>query len=146
MKHQHQHSWSIPASYPAEFSQQFYYEFSRCFSSLGHREFLSSGAPVRPNFQKWPQKWNSLSREAVEEPLLGTFKTRDKTVVIIQQGALFSGKLRYRERSRSYSSPVAVIIGKTEHEELELTVYLCMQIVFFVPTLNNSLCRSKLGR
>lgn len=92
IKYQYQHSWSIPVCYPAEFSQQFNYEFSRCLSSSGHREFLSSSALVRPNFQKWPQKWKGLSRDTVEEPLLGTFKTRDKTVVIIHQGALFLGR------------------------------------------------------
>lgn len=92
IKPQYQHSWSIPSSSPAEFSQQFNYEFSRCLSSSGHREFLDSSAPVRPNFQKWPQKWSGLSRDMVEEPALGTLKTRAKPVVIIHPGAPFRGR------------------------------------------------------
>lgn len=147
IKHQYQHSWSILISYPAEFSQQFNYEFSRCHSSWGHWEFLISHAPVRPNFQKWPEMWKALSRDTVEEPLvLWTFGTRDKTQVIIHKGDTLSRKGSYKEWSRSCLSPVAVIIGKAKHEELELTVYLCMQIVFFVPTLDSSPCGSKPDR
>lgn len=92
VKHQYQNSWSVLISYLAEFSQQFNYEFGRCHSSWGHWEFLSSYAPVRLNFPKWLQMWKALSKDTVEEPLLGTFKTKDKTEVIIHWETPFLGR------------------------------------------------------